>query len=203
MTNNTKDFATQDTSKQHILHPDLAAQIEDEKQRPTLFTSLRQAWDALLVQNLQGLNFDDVPDLSVDDIADATAEFLKGDLEGRTAYGFEGLPFNGDVSIVAVESHEVIETTLTKVDDKVIIKVFGTVKIGVHGFIDKHEYYSLPEEGGVDVDVFDSDWNDHVMAVESQFNTSFDLSIYYSLDARKIVSHKIDLPQEINNDWYR
>jgi rRNA-processing protein FCF1 len=203
LTNNTKDFATLDQDKEHVLHPDLAAQIDVAAHQPALLTALRDAWEKLLAPKLEGMTAEDIPDLSDDDIKQATSDFLLDDLPDRTAFGFENLPFSNDVSISAVGSDEISEITFTKVGGEVIIKVVGTVEIEVTGFIEKFAYYQGTEDQStVGIAIIDSDWNDHVMLVGSTIETAFELSIFYSLEQQKIVGKEIALPQEIEDDWY-
>lgn len=100
ITNNTKDFAEQDEDKRYILHPDLAAQLNVPADQLVLLTSLREAWEKLLSPQLEGMTHEDVPDLSEDDITDATSTALFSDLPDRQAFGFEGLPFSNDVTYI-------------------------------------------------------------------------------------------------------
>ena len=203
LTNNTKDFAMQDRNNQHLLHPDLVAQIDVSVHQPTLLKSLREAWEKLLAPRLEGMTAQDIPDLSDDDIRRATLDFLLDDLPDRTSLGFENLPFRNEVFISAVGSDEISKIIFTKLDDNVIIKVMGTVEVEVIGCIEKFEYYCVTEDvSAVDIFIIDSDWNDHMMLVGSTIDTTFEISIFYSLEQKKIVGKEIVLPQEIENDWY-
>lgn len=203
LTNNTKDFAELDQDKRHILHPDLAAQLNVPADQLVLLTTLRDAWEKILAPQLEGMTHEDVPDLGEDDITEATSIFLLDDLPDREAFGFEGLPFSNDVSISSVGDHKISATQYTKVDDAVIIKVTGSVWIEVTGFIEKFAYYQNTEEPeAVAIDILESDWNDHVMLVGSMINTDFELSIFYSLEENEIVGHEVALPKEIEEGWY-
>lgn len=203
LTNNTKDFAMQDDDKRHILHSDLAAQLDVPTDQLVLLTTLRAAWESLLAPHLEGMTHEDLPDLSEDEIAEATSGFLLDDLPERTAFGFENLPFSNDVSIVAIGDHTISAIQCTKVDDAVIIKVTGSVEIEVTGFIEKFAYYQNFEgPDPVSIEIIESDWNDHVMHVGSMIETDFELSIVYSLEERKIVGREIALPQEIADELY-
>lgn len=204
LTNNTKDFGAKGGDDKDILHPDLEKQIEEEALRPKLYTSLKSAFDKLLAPNLQDITLDEIPDLNADDLQRMVDEYLLDDLPQRTAFGFEGVPFSNDVSITGVGASEVDDVQLKKVDDEVVISVNGTVEIEVFGFIDKHAYYlDLEVDEGPDISVVDSDWNDHVMAVSSEVETSFELSLFYSVEDKEVTGHEVSLPQEIEDDWYK
>lgn len=203
LTNNTKDFGEQDGDGKHVLHTTLRDQLKDAKGHPVLITAMRDAWDMLLVPHLQGMTAEDIPDLSADDIRDFVIKFLLADLPGHATFGYVGLPFSNDVSIVLVGAENISETTYTKIENEVLVNVVGTVELEVSGFIEKHAYYqSLEDPDAPDIYVTDGDWNDHVMLVGAMINTAFDIKMFYSLDDRKIVGYEVSLPEEIEADWY-
>mmetsp|Transcript_28886 Transcript_28886/g.55048 ORF Transcript_28886/g.55048 Transcript_28886/m.55048 type:complete len:359 (+) Transcript_28886:677-1753(+) len=199
LTNNIKDFCTSD-GEESVLHPDLSVQIDNEQNKPKIYTSLKSAFDDLLAPNLQGVTFNEIPELGADEIQEMVNTYLLDDLPDHTAFGFEGVPFSNDVSITGVDVAEITETQLTKVDDEVVINVSGTVGIEVSGFIDKHAYY-MDAEGGLDISVDDANWNDHVMAVSATVDTAFEIRLFYSFEDKEISSYEISLPQEIEDDW--
>ncbi|MBU1572015.1 MAG: DUF4935 domain-containing protein [Alphaproteobacteria bacterium] len=204
LTNNTKDFAAKGGDDKDILHPNLAKEIEEDVRRPKLYTSLKAAFDKILAPNLQNITLGEIPDLNADDIQRLVDEYLLEDLPQRTAFGFEGVPFSNDVSITGVSASEVGDVQLKKVDDEVVINVNGTVEIEVSGFIEKHAYYlDLEVDEGPDISVVDSDWNDHVMAVSSEVETAFELSLFYSVEDKEVTGYEVSLPQEIEDDWYQ
>jgi len=202
--NNLKDFGVKDGGDKDIFHPKLAEQIEDDELRPKLYTSLKAAFDKLLAPNLQDVTIDEIPDLNADDLQRLTDEYLLEDLPQRTAFGFEGVPFGNDVSISSVGASGISDVIIKKVGDEVVINVSGFVEIEVDGFIEKHSYYmDLDIDGGPEVYVVDSDWNDHVMAVSSLVETAFELSLFYSVADKEITGYEVSLPQEIEDDWYK
>ncbi|MBO6553735.1 MAG: DUF4935 domain-containing protein [Roseitalea sp.] len=199
LTNNTKDFGAKVENDAHILHPDLANQIEEDAKRPKLYTSLKSVFDEELAPNLEGMSLEDIPNIDAQEITTLTEKFLLDDLPQHTAFGFEDVPFGNEVSITAVGETTISEVNLTKVDDEVVINVTGNVEIEVFGFVDKYAYYSDSDLDNVSV--VDPDWNDHVMAVSTDVETAFELSIYYSLETNSVIGHKISLPQEIEDEW--
>ncbi len=199
LTNNTKDFGAKGENDVHVLHPDLANQIEEEAKRPKLYTSLKSVFDEELTPHLQGMTLDDVPDLDAQEINTLTEKFLLDDLPQHSAFGFEDVPFSNEVTISMVGETKIEDIRLTKVDDEIVINVTGTVDIEVSGFIDKYAYYSDNDMN--DISVVDSDWNDHVMAVSTDVETAFELSIFYSLETNTVIGHVVSLPQEIEDEW--
>lgn len=199
LTNNTKDFGAKGDNGVPVLHPYLAKQIEDQSKRPKLYTSLKSVFDEELRPHLQDMTLDDVPDIGSQEITSLAEEFLLDDLPWHSAFGFENVPFSNDVTISSVGETKVRNIRLTKVDDEIVINVTGTVDIEVDGFMDKSLYY---HDEFNDVTVCDADWNDHVMAVSTNVETAFELSIYYALESRTVTGHEISLPQEIEDEWF-
>lgn len=199
LTNNTKDFGAKAEDDVHILHPDLANQIEEQAKRPKLYTSLKTVFDEELTPHLQGMTLDDVPDLDSQEITTLTEKFLLDDLPQHSAFRFENVPFSNEVTITMVGETKIEGTCLTKLDDEIVINVTGKVEIEVSGFIDKYAYYS--DNDMSEISVVDSDWNDHVMAVSIDVETAFELSIFYSLERNTVIGHEISLPQEIEDEW--
>lgn len=203
LTNNIKDFGGKDGVDKDILYPKLAEQIEEVELRPKLYTSLKAAFDKLLAPNLQDITIEEIPDLNSGDLQRMTDEYLLEDLPQRTAFGFEGVPFGNDVFISSVGASEISEVILKKVADEVVINVSGSVEIEVDGFMEKHSYYmDFDMDGGPDVYVVDSDWNNHVMAVSSSVETAFELSLFYSVADGEITGYQLSLPEEIDDDWH-
>ncbi|RXZ65281.1 PIN domain-containing protein [Pelagerythrobacter rhizovicinus] len=198
LTNNTKDFCGDGSDGAHILHPDLAAQIENPDLRPRVYTSIKSAFDSELAPHLEGITLDAIPDLgNVDDLVEET---LLGDLPGRTLYGLEGIPFSNEITISSVGLQSIDSVTLKQVDDEVVVKVIGDIEVEVDGFIDKSNYY-MSEEVDSNMYVVDGNWNDHVMFVSSNTTTPFDLTLFYSLTSKEVTGSEITLPHEIEDEW--
>ncbi len=198
LTNNTKDFCQDGPDGTHVLHPDLAAQIEDPDLRPKVYTSIKSAFDSELAPHLEGITLDAIPDLgTVDDLVE---DMLLEDLPDRSLYGLEGIPFSNEITISSAGLKSIDSVTLKRVDDEVVVKVIGEVEVEVDGFIDKSDYY-MSEEDSPNMYVVDGDWNDHVMFVSSTTDTPFDLTFFYSLTHKEITGREITLPQEIEDEW--
>jgi hypothetical protein len=148
---------------------------------------------------LEGMSLEDIPDLGQHDIQDMANSILLDELPQRTAFGFENVPFSNDVSISTVGEAQIGNVSFAKADDQIIIKIAGLVEVEVDGFMEKFELYHNEEEA--DFYVVDSNWNDHVAAVAITVELEFELSIFYSLQNKKIIGHEIDLPQETGDPW--
>lgn len=200
LTNNTKDFCHFDNLDKPILHADLAEQIDELVHRPTVYTSIREAFDNELSPNLEGTTLNDIPDLGTNDIDSLAGELILEDLPSRSMYALEGVPFSNEITISMIGPHSIDSVNLKKVDDEVVIKVSGSVELEVDGFMDKSAYYSAEHEDQK-MYVVDGDWNDHVMQVSSTVTTGFDLTIFYSTQDSEVTGYEISLPQEIEDEW--
>jgi hypothetical protein len=200
LTNNTNDFCDTDGDGKHILHPDLSEQIDSPAHRPSVYTSIKSAFETELSPHLEGMTLNDIPDLGPNEIDAKVEEFLLEDLPGRSAYGLEGVPFSNEITISSVGSHSIDSIALKRVNDEVIISVIGSVEVEVDGFIDKSDYY-MSESEDQDMYVVDGNWNDHVMMVSSTVETTFEMTIFYATESGEVTGHEIALPDEIQDEW--
>lgn len=200
LTNNTKDFCDTDGDGKNCLHPELSKQIDSPAQRPTIYTSIKSAFETELSPHLEGMTLDDIPDLEPNEFVAKVGEFLLEDLPGRSAYGLEGVPFSNEISFSSVGSHTINSVALKRVNDEVIISVTGSVEVEVDGFIDKSDYYSA-ESDEHNMYVVDGNWNDHVMMVSSTVETPFEMTIFYATESGEVTGHEIALPEEIEDEW--
>jgi rRNA-processing protein FCF1 len=200
LTNNTKDFCDTDGNGNHILHPDLSEQIDNLAHRPSVYTSIKSAFETELSPHLEGMTLDDIPDLGPNEINAKVEEFLLEDLPGRSAYGLEGVPFSNEITISSVGSPSIDSVALKRVNDEVVISVIGSVEVEVDGFIDKSDYY-MSEGEDQNMYVVDGNWNDHVMMVSSTVATTFEMTIFYATESGEVTGHEIALPDEIQDEW--
>jgi hypothetical protein len=201
LTNNTKDFCELDPVDAPVLHSDLAGQIDNLAHRPSIYTSIKAAFDAQLSPNLEGITLNDIPDFGADEISEIVEKSLLDDLPSRTLYGLEGVPFSNEITISSIGAHSIDSVTLKKVEDEVIVNVSGTVEVEVDGFIDKSAYYMSEHLEESNMYVVDGDWNDHVMFVSTTVDTTFDMTIFYSTQSGEVTGTEISLPQEIEDEW--
>ena len=199
LTNNTKDFGEKDSNDKYILHPDLAKQIEEETQEPTLYTSLKSIFDNVLAPNFQNISFKEMPDFNADYLQEMVSECVY-DLRQHNAFAFENIPTITDVHIIEVNNFEIDEIKPMKIGDQIIINANGTVEIEISGFMEKHAYYSAEIDDKLDISIDDSNWNDYVMAVNATIETKFELNIFYSFQNKEVTGFELFLPQEINNN---
>lgn len=199
LTNNVKDFAESGGQDQFVLHPQLVGQLAEGQAPPEVQVSMKSVLEARIMPLLEGMELEDIPDLNQQDIEDMTNTILLDDLPQRTFFGFENVPFSNEVSISSVDEAGIESVNLAKADDQIVIKIVGTVEIGVDGFMEKFEIYHQEEDASFYV--VDDDWNDHVAAVAATVETEFELSVFYSLTDKKVIGHEIVLPQETGDPW--
>lgn len=199
VTNNVKDFCQPAGDGKFLLHPYLSDQIEGKILRPNIQVSMKNVLDETIMPLLEGMTLDDIPELNQQDIEHITNSTLLDDLPQRTAFGFENVPFSNEVSISSVGEAQIDHVSFAKADDQLVIRVSGTLEVEVDGFMEKFEIYH--NEGEAQFYVVDSDWNDHVAAVATSVEMEFELSVFYSLEEKKIIGHEIILPQETENPW--
>lgn len=199
VTNNVKDFCQPSEEGKFNLHPYLSEQIEEEILRPKIQVSLKNVLDETIMPLLEGMTLDDIPELNQQDIEHITNSALLEDLPQRTAFGFENVPFSNEVSISSVGEALIDHVSLAKADEQLVIRVSGTLEVEVGGFMEKFEIYH--NEGETQFHVVDYDWNDHVAAVATSVEMEFELSVFYSVEEKKIIGHEIILPQETKDPW--
>lgn len=197
LTDNVKDFCEKQEND-WVLHSYLSDQIQADQNKPEVYLSLKKLFDQKINPFLQGIELSDIPELSLDDLNTKAQEILEEGLYLYSAYGFEGLSFENDVTIDGVHDVNIEGWDLKEVDrDEILITISGSVLIEVDGFIDKHDYYSIDID---DVDsklyVIDSNWNDWVMAVSTTIDTPFELALSYSKEEKNITGHTINLIEE-------
>jgi hypothetical protein len=198
LNSNTEDFCEIKKGKS-VLHPDLASQLSDKKNAPTVYTSAWAFFNDVLSPLLEGVSINQVPHLNEAEIDSRVIGILDSEIAGYSAYGFEGVPFVNEVYAAVVGSATIENRELKKIDDEIVITVTGTVPIEVEGYMDKHSYYS--EENFENVYVSDPDWNDHVMAVSATVDTAFEVKLYYSPADKEVSGHDLTLLQEIQDDY--
>lgn len=195
LTDNVHDFCEKQEND-WVLHSYLANQIQADRSKPKVYRNFKEIFEQKIDSSLQGVEISDIPELSLSDLKTKAQEILEKDLQLYSAYGFEGLSFENDVTIDCVHDVNIGGWDLKEVDrDEVLITISGSVLIEVDGFIDKHDSYSMD---GVDskVHVIDSNWNDWVMAVTSTIRTPFELTLSYSKEENTITGHTVNLIEE-------
>ncbi len=189
LTNNKKDFC-QDDGERPALHPDLCAGIENGNM-PVVFLDLGEFFSAEIVPHLQGLDIEQIPE----DLTERTIEIIETDLQDYSAFGFEGVPIQNDVTITSVDTIEIDEREIRALDeDEVLVTLSGRVHVSLDGFMEKHEMYS----GDHNVDVWDADWNEWVMAVATEAELPFTVNFLYSKPENDLVGYDINLPTQID-----
>jgi hypothetical protein len=78
--------------------------------------------------------------------------------------------------IEAVENWEVKDVRRLA-DDLVLVECWAEVAAGVSGYMSKFEYWSLEEEGATNLELLDSDWNDHYVWIGMHLHLTVEVSL--------------------------
>lgn len=193
LTNNKKDFCT-DGAPPIALHPNLASQLP-EGQSVNVYLDVGSFFDELVAPHLKGLNINQIPD----DLANRAIELIESNLTDYSAFGFEGVPIQNEALITVVDNAEIVKREVQSLDDdEVLVTFYCEFDAEISGFMEKSEYYS----GDHDVDVWDSDWNDYVMAVSTSARLPVRVSFTYSKSEGGITGSDVDLPTEYSEIDY-
>jgi len=193
LTNNRRDFCA-DGSTPLTLHPDLASQLP-EGQSVNVYLDVGSFFGGMIAPHLKGLDINDIPD----DLANRAIALIESNLTGYSAFGFEGVPIQNEARITNVDNTEIVEREIQSLDDDELLVTFNCeCDADIEGFIDKSEYYS----GDHDVDVWDSDWNDWVMAVSTNARLPVRVIFTYSKSEGGITGSDVDLPTEYTDIDY-
>ena len=193
LTNNKKDFCT-DGAPPIALHPDLASQLP-EGQSVNVYLDVGSFFRELIAPHLKGLNINQIPD----DLANRAIELIESNLTDYSAFGFEGVPIQNEALITFVDNAEIVDREIRSLgDDEVLVTFNCEFDAEISGFMEKSEYYS----GDHDVDVWDSDWNDWVMAVSTSARLPVRVSFTYSKSEGGITGSDVDLPTEYSDIDY-
>ncbi|MFT6437495.1 MAG: putative nucleic acid-binding protein [Candidatus Azotimanducaceae bacterium] len=200
ITDNLVDFCKNPKSSALELHPELVSELTEN--RIVVRRSIKNLLTEDLTPSLKEVPLATLASLTDDTVRENTASILIDDLSYYGAYGFEGVPFANDVTISAVNNHEIEEITPMKTEksDELALYVRGKVAVEVEGFVDKSAYYSEREEPQYTID--DANWNEHVMSVYCSADLPFELELYYSITENRITGHSINLKTEVENDYY-
>lgn len=203
LTNNVKDFCYKKGEDDWPLHNHLLDQIPDDKTAPEIHRVFKDFFDTKIAPQLEGVELKSVHELTQPELYAKAQKIIESDLQDYSAYGFEGLSFCNEVTILSAFDTNPTYIELKEVnDEEILITICGSVSIEANGFIDKHDYCSGIEHDNIDINVIDGNWNDHVMFVSQVINTPFEVSLSYSKEEKGITGHSIELPEEIMDDIY-
>lgn len=204
LTDNIKDFCQKKSEDEYTIHTDISSQIPKGKTVPEVYRSFKKFFDEKIATQLQNVELEHLHGLTQTELYEHVGTIVERKLADYAAYGFEGLSFCNDVTVISASevTPNSIESKEINKDD-IMITIRGTVLIEVHGFIDKFNYYSTVEhEEAGHIDVLDGDWNDHVMLVSQTTITPFEVNITYSKKENTTIDEDVQFPDEIMDDLY-
>ena len=190
VTGNTRDYCEKNSDRKNLL-PELADQLS-KIVKLRVITDLALLFDEVMAPKLEKAKIEDIPE-NIEETAKRTVKDL---LTDYTATGFEGLPLQGESTISLVEDVQ-LDPPAFKVlgDDEILVKFHGCIHAEFSGFMEKSEYYINDYE--LEINVWDSDWNDWVMLVSISDKLTFELELILEKASNKITGRKIELPTEV------
>lgn len=196
LTRNTHDFCDE-KSEPPGLHPELANHLSEGAARVRVVEELGLLFNEVLAPKLEGANPEDIPDDIFERAQGAVVELLTD----YSAYGFEGLPLQNELHISYVDN-VLLDPPVLKVlgDDEILARFSGTVDAEFSGFMEKSEYYSY--DGALDINVWDSDWNDWVMMVTTSDQLSFEVELIVAKASKELTGIEIKIPREVSFNEY-
>ena len=193
LTNNRKEFCS-DGAPPMVLHPDLASQLP-EGQTVNIYLDLGSFFGEMIAPHLKGMDINQIPD----DLANRALELIESELTDYSAFGFEGVPIQNEALIDFVENAKITEREIQSLDDNEVLVTFRCeFDAQISGFMEKSEVYSDEH----DVDVWDSNWNDWVMAVSTRAKLPARVMFTYSKSERGITASDVDIPTEFSSIDY-
>ena len=149
----------------------------------------------MIAPHLKGLDINAIPD----DLVDHVFEFIEQNLTNYSAYAFEGVPFRNEVRIRCVNNVDIVGREIKSLDeDEVVVTFDCECDVELDGFMEKHEYFS----GDHDIDVWDPDWNDWVMAVSTDARLPVRALFTYSKREGGITGSNVEFPTEYSDDYH-
>lgn len=169
---------------------DLASEVQDLVV-PIVYSDLNKFFEEIIAPYLQGLDIDQIPE----DLIDQAVEIIERDLLNYSTFGFEGVPIENDATIEHVEIVGLDDREIRALnDDEVLIKFSGKFEAQIDGFVEKHTYYAED----LDVDIWDANWNEWVMAASTSSVIPVEIGFTYCRPNSKITGYSIHLPTEID-----
>jgi hypothetical protein len=180
-----EDFCT-DGSPPLAIHPDLTSQLPED-QSVNVYLDVGSFFSDMIAPYLKGLDINEIPD----DLADRAIELIGSRLANYSTFGFEDVPIQNEARITDVGNTEIKDREIQSLDDDEFLVTFNCeCDANIEGFMEKSEYYS----GDHDVHVWDSDWNDWVIAVSTNARLPVRVIFTYSKSEGGITDSDVDLP---------
>ena len=197
LTNNSKDFCADHNS----LHPELQAQLPGGL-NISIFSSAKEFVDQKVIPQLERLDEiaseilnDEFENFNLSAVAD---EHMIPQLINATLppHSFDDvqLKFNDAPTISSAGEYTFNKISVNRLGDELLlVEAIGEIELELSGFIEKVEWYGMPDKESDHYSVWDSDWNEWVMWVMSTVRCSFEMSVIYNDANPEVVAVAVDL----------
>ena len=200
LTNNTSDFCERKGQNEFFLHKELLADLSNPNKSILISPSLRELFDKIIKPSLDNISSEDILELSNLNLEEIVEEIIGKELNSYSTYGFEGLPFNDDVTITFVNESNIKNLTYSGLGEEILITAKGNASIDAEGFVEKTTFRTEDnDKKHFDFRILEINWNDSVALVGANLTTPYELSIIYSKTDKKITSHELYLLEEISD----
>ncbi|GGM11824.1 hypothetical protein GCM10011534_37430 [Pseudooceanicola nanhaiensis] len=196
VTSNTSDFAHEKTKETFVLHPELKSDLPDEVS-VLGFTGRQSLLERHVLPRLDGWKpwTDSRVDIDVENFAERV---IGKELPYKTMYGLEGLPFSNDVTITMYGNPANLDVHYALIGDQYMVRIRGESECLFDGYMDKWEYFSEHSET-----MAGSDWNDHVVSVETVAVVEFEVMATYDPANGELGGATLKVLNEIEDDIYQ
>ncbi|MBP0483650.1 PIN domain-containing protein [Sagittula salina] len=196
VTSNTSDFAQEKTKETFVMHGELLPDL------PTGvsilgFTGRQSLLESHVLPRLDG--WKPWSESKVDlDMGSFAEKVIGKELPYKTMYGLEGLPFSNEVTITMYGNPEDLAVHYALIGDQYMVRIRGNSECLFDGYMDKWEYFSEHSET-----ISGSDWNDHVVSVETEAIVEFEIMATYDPASGELGGATLKVLNEIEDDIYQ
>lgn len=196
VTSNTSDFAQEKTKETFVLHAELQSDL------PAGVSILGFTGRQFLLENhvlprLDGWRPWSDSKVNID-VENFTEMVIGKELPYKTMYGLEGLPFRNEVTILMYGNPENLDVHYALIGNQYMIRIRGDSECLFDGYMDKWEYFSEHSET-----MSGSDWNDHVVSVETEAVVEFEIMATYDPESGELGGATLRVLNEIEDDIYQ
>lgn len=197
LTANSKDFCGEGGH----LHPDLQAELPANREVIILHSAkdfneqhiipLLEELDEIVTQ-IRNEEFDGF------DLETETWKCLEDQLilQSLTYESIQDLPygFNDGPTVTGIGDHEVDELSVNRLSNNLLlIKLNGGIFLETTGFMEKSDWYSIPDYDRGSFSIDESEWNEWVMMVSATLYFHFEMSVVFDEKSRDVDAVTVEI----------
>ena len=197
LTNNYKDFCGEGDH----LHPDLQAELPADRD-VEIFRSAKDFNEQHIIPQLEELDgiATEIRDEEFDgfDLRSKARDCLESQLMHQSL-SYESIldllyGFNDDPTVAGIGDHEVDDLSVNRLSDSLLlITLNGGIFLELDGFMEKSDWYGMPEYESSCFSVSDSNWNEWVMMVSAMVHFHFEMSVVFDENSRDVDAVTVEL----------